>query len=105
MQDNNHYLFKARIFKALADPTRLYFLDLLADGPLCVCELAEKVDLDMSTVSRHLGKMRDAGILSMEKKGKSAYYTLSLNCLNKLTACIDSVLKEKADSYNTALSR
>lgn len=103
MQEKKIYEMQADIFKALSDPTRLYFLDLLSRGPLCVCELAEKVELDMSTVSRHLGKMRDAGIISMEKRGKSAYYSLQLNCFTRLTDCINNVLKNRAKQFNAAL--
>ena len=52
---------RAGILKAMAHPTRLFLAEELADGPRCVCELTDMVGADISTVSRHLSVLRNAG--------------------------------------------
>src|SRR3954463_13213460 len=74
-------------FKALADPTRLRLISLVAahqDGEACVCELTDPVGLSQPTVSHHLRILVDAGILSREQRGKWAYYRLLPEALNAL---------------------
>ena len=56
---------RAQVVKAMAHPTRLLFVEALAEGELCVCELNEMVDADVSTVSRHLSILRHAGIVDV----------------------------------------
>ncbi len=65
-----------RFFKALGDPNRLNMLTALAESG-CACsvgEIARCCEVDMSVVSRHLGVLRDAGILTSEKRGKQVFY-------------------------------
>ncbi len=66
----------AERLKALADPTRLRMLDLLArrDAPLCVCEITERFPLHQPTISHHLRILRQAGMISGEKRGVWSYY-------------------------------
>lgn len=78
---------QAKIFKALGHPHRLIMVDALRKGSLCVCELQELVQLDISTVSRHLQILREAHIVSSEKRGKNIYYTLELKCLDTFLNC------------------
>jgi len=66
-----------RPFKALADPNRLRILNLLAEKPLCVCEIASVLELAVSTVSKHLSILRDAGFITYEKDAKWVNYSLS----------------------------
>ena len=61
--------------KALADPNRLRILQLLGDRTLCVCDLEELLKLNQSNLSRHLSKLRQAGLVSSQKKGLFIYYT------------------------------
>lgn len=65
-----------RLFKALSDPTRIAILIRLAQcsGPCSVSEAAECCAVDMSVVSRHLAILREAGVLSVEKKGRHMLY-------------------------------
>lgn len=75
---NRRYIAEqARIFKALGHPSRLLMVDALRDGEKCVCDLQALVGDDMSTVSRHLSVLREAGIVSSEKRGTNIYYRLS----------------------------
>jgi ArsR family transcriptional regulator len=80
-------------FKALADPTRLRLISLVAaheDAEACVCELTDPVGLAQPTVSHHLKILVDAGILSREQRGKWAYYRLVPGTLDALAALITS---------------
>jgi ArsR family transcriptional regulator len=80
-------------FKALADPTRIRLISLLAaheDAEACVCELTDPVGLSQPTVSHHLKILVDAGILTREQRGKWAYYRLVPETLNALSALIAS---------------
>ena len=56
---------QALILKALGHPSRLLMVQALADGPLCVCDLTELVGSEMSTVSRHLAQLKQAGLLQV----------------------------------------
>lgn len=68
----------AALFAALADPTRVRIVNLLATSvePVCVCELIPPLGLAQPTVSHHLKKLTDAGLLVREQRGRWAYYTL-----------------------------
>lgn len=65
------------LFRALADSTRLRCLVLLQDeGELCVCELTHALDLAQPKISRHLGLLREAGVVSDRRQGLWVYYRL-----------------------------
>jgi ArsR family transcriptional regulator, arsenate/arsenite/antimonite-responsive transcriptional repressor len=81
----------ARTVKALADPTRLRLVSLVAahGGEACVCDLTEPVGLSQPTVSHHLKVLVDAGLMAREKRGVWAYYSLvpgSLDALARVLA-------------------
>ena len=67
----------ARIFKALADETRLRILALLLEGELCVCDLMAVLQLPQSTVSRHLAYLKRSCWVDTRRQGVWMYYTLS----------------------------
>jgi len=92
MQDLRHFERRARILKALAHPTRLFLVDELSRGERCVAELTEMVAADMSTVSRHLARLRDAGILADERRGACVYYRLRVPCVLNFFGCVEAVL-------------
>ena len=80
-------------FRALADPTRLRLISLVAahkDAEACVCELTDPVGLSQPTVSHHLKILVDVGILTREQRGKWAYYRLVPGALEALAALITS---------------
>jgi ArsR family transcriptional regulator len=68
----------AAVFKALADPARVRIVNLLARSsePACVCELTPTLRLAQPTVSHHLKKLVEAGLLRREQRGVWAYYSL-----------------------------
>ena len=78
----------AKVAKALGDPVRLQLVDVLRKhaGKVCVCELVPLFDLSQPTVSHHLKKLRDAGIVGCEREGLWAYYYVIPNALTEFSA-------------------
>jgi ArsR family transcriptional regulator len=76
----------ARTVKALADPTRLRLVSLVAahGGEACVCDLTGPVGLSQPTVSHHLKVLVDAGLMTRDKRGVWAYYALVPGALDAL---------------------
>ena len=74
--DNARTTLLADWLKALADPTRLRMLDLLVEQPepLCVCEITAQFDLRQPTISHHLRILREAGLITSDKRGVWSYY-------------------------------
>ncbi|MGH2944854.1 MAG: ArsR/SmtB family transcription factor [Solirubrobacteraceae bacterium] len=77
----------ASIARALAEPVRLQLVDVLRKhaGKVCVCELVPLFDLSQPTISHHLRKLRDAGIVDHEKRGLWAYYYVRPEALDELS--------------------
>jgi len=92
------YQARAKVTKALAHPTRLFIVDQISNEEKCVCELTKMVGADMSTVSKHLSVLREAGIVSDEKRGLQVFYRLRVPCVLNLFTCIEGVLKANAKS-------
>jgi len=90
------YEARARVMKALAHPTRLFIVDQLADGERCVCELTDLIDADVSTVSKHLSVLRDAGIVADDKRGNQVFYSLRVPCVLNWYSCVEGVMKADA---------
>jgi len=67
----------AQLFKALSENVRLRILALLANGELCVCDLMAALELPQSTVSRHLAKLRSAGLVTGRRNGTWMHYRLA----------------------------
>jgi ArsR family transcriptional regulator len=81
----------AELFKALADPARVRIVNLLASAgePVCACNLNEPVGLSQPTVSHHLKKLVEAGLLEREQRGKWAYFSLRPDAAEKLATVAD----------------
>jgi DNA-binding transcriptional ArsR family regulator len=88
---------RAKILKAMAHPSRLCMLHELSGGERCVCELQEVVEADMSTVSKHLTVLREAGLVLNEKRGLQVYYRLRVPCVMNFFDCVEAVLKRNAE--------
>jgi ArsR family transcriptional regulator, arsenate/arsenite/antimonite-responsive transcriptional repressor len=76
----------ATVFKALGDPNRVRIVNLLATAgdPVCVCNLTPQLDLSQPTVSFHLKKLVEAGLLEREQRGVWAYYSVNREALGRL---------------------
>ena len=98
-----HYEHRARVMKALAHPTRLFIVDQLGHDERCVCELTEMVGVDVSTISRHLSVLKNAGIVADEKRGTQVFYSLRVPCVLRWYACVDGVLKDVARQRQLAV--
>jgi ArsR family transcriptional regulator len=81
----------ATVFKALGDPHRVRIVNQLANSlePVCVCDLTEPLGLAQPTVSHHLKKLVDAGLLERQQRGTWAYYSLNRDCARRLAAVVD----------------
>ena len=89
----NKYKKRSEIMKALAHPTRLFIVDFLADGEKCVCEIVEQVGVDISTISKHLSVMKNAGLVEDEKRGLNVFYKLVCPCISNLFTCLENIKK------------
>jgi ArsR family transcriptional regulator len=78
----------AAIAKALGDPIRLQLVDLLRRhaGKVCVCELVPLFDVAQPTLSHHLKKLREAGIVASERQGLWAFYYVRPEALEELSS-------------------
>ena len=81
----------AELFAALADPARVRIVNVLATSgePVCACNFYEPLGLAQPTVSHHLKKLTDAGLLEREQRGKWAYFSLKRDAVEKLAAVAD----------------
>ena len=82
----------ATIAKALGDPIRVQLVDVLRRhaGKVCVCELVPLFDISQPTLSHHLKKLRDAGIVDSEKAGLWAFYYVKPDALEVLETWLSS---------------
>jgi len=82
----------ARLFKALADPARIRLINALlsADRPVCVCDLTPATGLAQPTVSHHLRKLLDAGLITREERGTWAYYSVDEEAMRRLGYVADA---------------
>ncbi|WP_067834271.1 ArsR/SmtB family transcription factor [Nocardia lijiangensis] len=85
----------AGVFKALSDPVRLRLLSLVASrvgAQACVCQLSEAFDLTQPTISHHLKVLREAGLLSSERRGSWVYYRLEPAVLAQLSQLLHTTV-------------
>lgn len=69
----------SKIFKALGDPTRLKIIHSLSKEELCVCDIAELLEMNQSAISHQLRVLRNLRLVKYRKEGKSAIYSLDDN--------------------------
>lgn len=81
----------AEVAKALGDPIRLQVVDVLRQhaGKVCVCELVPLFEISQPTLSHHLKKLRDAGIVDCERRGLWAYYYVKPGAMKELSAWLN----------------
>jgi ArsR family transcriptional regulator len=81
----------APLFKAVADPMRLRLLSLIAcheGGESCVCDLTDAFDVTAPTVSYHLRILREAGLISAERRGTWVYYRINPDVMTRMSAVL-----------------
>ena len=90
----------AALFKAIADQHRLAILATLAraEGEVCVCDFTDGLPLNQPTVSHHLRVLREAGLVTCERRGTWVYYRLAGDVYAQLNAALSFVLREKVQA-------
>ncbi|MBF6336933.1 helix-turn-helix transcriptional regulator [Nocardia abscessus] len=87
----------AGVFKALSDPVRLRLLSIVASHAgreACVCDLSAGFDVSQPTISHHLKVLREAGLLSSERRGSWVYYRIEPAALRQLSRLLDIAAPE-----------
>lgn len=81
--------FAAGMLKAMAHPMRIAILNFLEDGVrMSVTEIHERLKIEQSTTSHHLGILKDKGVLSSKREGKKTFYFLKNDNLSKIIECL-----------------
>lgn len=84
---------QAELFKVLADPHRLKILAAIArsEDEVCVCDLTAGLPLEQPTVSHHLRVLREAGLVTSERRATWVYYRLAPGAMERLHAALDRI--------------
>ncbi|MBU7042898.1 MAG: winged helix-turn-helix transcriptional regulator [Theionarchaea archaeon] len=85
---------QAAVFKAMGDETRLEILELLRNGKMCVCEIVPQIDASQSNISQHLRILKDTGIIELEKRGRSNYYSVINVKVFEIVDLVEQILLE-----------
>ena len=93
-----------KVFKALADKTRIRLLKLLQQREMCVCELMQALDMTQSRVSRNLGILKDAGLVRCRRDGLWMHYSLCEKSFNEYALPLLKLLKDWANDDEAVLS-
>jgi ArsR family transcriptional regulator, arsenate/arsenite/antimonite-responsive transcriptional repressor len=85
---------QADLLKALGDPTRLTMMAALrkAAAPVCICDFTAALNLSQPTISHHMAKLREAGLVEAEKRGIWVYYRLHPNLPANAAGILDALL-------------
>ncbi len=85
---------QVKLLSALADPTRLRIVELLSGAcdSICVCDITTQFDLGQPTISHHLKVLRDANLVSWEKRGLWVYYSLNRNVFEEVAGYLGGLL-------------
>ncbi len=99
-----HLEARAKVLKAMAHPSRLFIIEKLEAGEHCVCELTEMIGADVSTVSKHLSVLKQAGIVVDDKRGNQVFYQLRVPCILNFFGCVESVLEAQHQDRSVLLN-
>ncbi len=78
----------AEVFRSLGHPTRVMVIAAIGRGERCVRELTDRAGCDMSTMSNHLSVLRQAGVLSSERRGSQVFYRVAKPCVLDFVQCL-----------------
>lgn len=95
---------RANVLKAMAHPSRLFMIEELEKGEQCVCDLTEMIGADISTVSKHLSVLKQAGIVVDDKRGNQVFYRLRVPCILNFFGCVESVLESQVQDRAATLT-
>ena len=103
-QTRRLYQLKADVIAAAGHPIRLAVIDFLRDGEQCVCDISKYVGAKRSNVSRHLGVLLAAGVVSQRKDGLKMMYALRTPCVLNFMKCVEGVLRANAREASKVLA-
>ncbi|MDD2558790.1 MAG: metalloregulator ArsR/SmtB family transcription factor [Desulfuromonadaceae bacterium] len=95
-----HCEARAKIIKALAHSSRIFMIEELGKGERSVYALTEMVGADVSTVSKHLSVLKNAGLVTSDRRGQQVFYTLRVPCILNFFSCVETVLQANAMEHN-----
>lgn len=85
------------VFRAMGDPTRVQILRMLSEnGEMCVCKITEELEMTQSSVSHHLSALRNAGLVSVRRKGQWSHYSLRSETVSGVVMAFATELLEKS---------
>jgi len=87
---------RAATFGALSEPIRLSILDLLGNGPQCVCHLQEALDIAPNLLSYHLRTLREAGLVEATRRGRWIDYRISENAAAAVAVALPQLSDREA---------
>jgi len=87
------YEAQVQIIKAMSHPTRLFMIDKLSQKEYSVCELRDMIGDDLSTISKHLTVLKNAGLLLHDKRGSKVFYKVGISCVSRILTCTHNVLE------------
>lgn len=93
------------IIKSISHPTRLMMVTFLESGARPFSEIFSRFELDKSTVSKHLKVLKDAGVISSDKKGSDVIYTLEVPCLLNVLDCVGNVIRQNIEKQQNCLCK
>jgi len=110
MKNNQNYNFKlaglkAEVIKAIGHPTRLSIVEILAAGEKCVGDLNKILNIEHSTLSKHLSVLRKTGVVADRKEGLNVFYSLEVPCIVNFINCITQVIEKRASKEISALRK
>ncbi len=98
------YELQAQVIGALAHPIRVAIVDLLKDGEVCVCEIAERIGAERSNTSRHLAIMLKAGVVRTRKDGLQVFYSLRTTCVMNFLNCATNSIRQNIKEQTKAMA-
>jgi ArsR family transcriptional regulator len=104
-QNKTYFEARSKVLKALAHPSRLYIVEELEKGERCVCDFAEEIGVDISTISKHLSVLKQAGIIIDDKRGSQVFYKLRVPCILNFFGCVESVIENQSKDHSVLLKR
>lgn len=94
---------KAKLFKAMAHPSRLAILMKLIDGPQCVCKLGDDMEGSQPNLSQHLKVLREAGLVDSEKQGLNVHYRILYPEVKQILALSGRIIAKQVAELNQRL--
>lgn len=91
------------IIKAISHPARIKILNILSEGPLCVCDIIPKVGLEQSNLSQHLNLMKNAEILESYKDGLRVIYKIKYPEILDSIKIIENIIEKQIDEKSSIL--